>query len=379
LTEASFNLRLDLVFPLDEYLSSSVVNLTFLYCRPRDTQRMVSAMTKAAGPSIVCAVMLLAVALFAEAQQPTKVPRMGYLSRDLHPSDSRAATPVNLEAFRQGLRELGYVEGKNIVIEYRFAEGRFERLPVLAEELVRLKVDIIVADVFTSARAASKVTTTIPIVVTGGTDPVGTGLVASLARPGGNITGLTGYTVELLGKRLELMKEAVPKVSRMGFLNDVESTGSKAMFDNAQGAAKSFGVKFQLVEVKAQDPDIDGAFRLMVKDRIGAVIISPSPRLSLSLHRKKILRLVEQNRMPAMYGTVGWIEDGGLMYYGANTVDLARRGATYVDKILKGAKPADLPFERPVKFDLGINLKAAQQIGLAIPPNVLARADKVIK
>jgi len=337
------------------------------------------AMKKSAVVSVLVLVLLLAVAIKADAQQTKSVPKIGYLSRDLHPSDSRAATPVNLEAFRHGLRELGYVEGKNIVIEYRFAEGRFERLPALAEELVRLKVDIIVTDVFTSARAVRKVTTTIPIVVTGGTDPVGTGLVVSLARPGGNVTGLTGYTVELLGKRLELMKEAVPKVSRVGFLNDVESTGSKAMFDDAQGAAKSFGIKFQLVEVKAQDPDIDGAFRLMVKDRIGAVIISPSPRLGLSLHRKKILRLVEQNHMPAMYGSVGWVEDGGLMYYGPNTADLARRGATYVDKILKGTKPADLPVEQPTKFQFIINLKAAKQIGLTIPPNVLARADKVIR
>ena len=323
------------------------------------------------------AALIVALCFPAEAQQTKSIPRIGYLSRDLHPADSRAAAPVNLEAFRQGLRELGYIEGKNIVIEYRYAEGRFERLPALAEELVRLKVEIIVADTFTTARAAKNVTTTIPIVVAGGGN--WDGIVASLARPGENVTGLSTLTVELLGKRLELLKEVVPKVSRFAFLNDTESLSSKAMFDDAQVAAKALGVKFQLVEVKAQDPDLDGAFRVMVKERIGAVIASPGPRLGLSLHRKKILQLLEQNRMPAIHPTVAFIDDGGLMYYGANTPDLYRRAATYVDKILKGRKPADLPVEQPMKFELIISLIAAKKIGLTVPPNVLVRADRVIR
>ncbi len=315
----------------------------------------------------------------AQAQQPKSIPRIGYLSRDLHPSDSRAPAPVNLEAFRQGLQKLGYIEGKNIIVEYRYLERRFERLPALAEELVRLKVEIIVAENFTTVRAVRKVTNTIPIVVTGGDDPVRSGFVASLARPGGNVTGLTNLGIELLGKRLELLKEVAPKVTRFAFLNESEGTGSKAMFEDAQVAAKTLGVKFQLVEVKAQDPDIDGAFRVMVKERIGVLITSSSPRLNLSLHRKRILQLLEQARMPAIHPSAEWVDAGGLMYYGANIPDLYRRAAVHVDKILKGQKPADIPVEQPMKFDFVINLKAAKQIGLTIPPNVLVRADRVIK
>jgi ABC-type uncharacterized transport system substrate-binding protein len=326
----------------------------------------------------LCA-MLLALCASAEAQQPKGAPRIGVLSRGLHPSDSRAPSPHNFEAFRQGLRELGYIEGKNIIIESRYAEGRFERFPALAEELIRLKVEIIVVDSFTTASAVKKVTTTIPIVVAGGANPIGSGLVASLARPGGNVTGLTNISTELLGKRLELLKEVVPKITRFAFLSDSDSEGSKAMFKETQVAAQTLGVKFQLVEVKAQDPDFDGAFRLMAKERIGAIIISPSPRLNLSLNQKRILELLEQARMPAMHPNVSWMDDGGLMYYGANSRDIYRRAVTYVDKILKGAMPADLPVEEPTKFEFIINLKTAKQIGLTIPPNVLARADKVIK
>jgi putative ABC transport system substrate-binding protein len=323
--------------------------------------------------------LILATIYLAEAQEPKGVPRIGVLSRGLHPSDSRAPSPNNFEAFRQSLRELGYIEGKNIIIEFRYAEGRFERFPALAEELVRLKVEIIVVDSFTTASAVKKVTTTIPIVVAGGAGPIRSGLVASLARPGGNVTGLTNISTELLGKRLELLKEVVPKVTRFAFLSDSDSEGSKAMFKETQIAAKALGVKFQLIEVKAQNPDLDGAFRLMAKERISAIIVSPSPRLNVSLHQKRILELLEQARMPAMHPNVSWMDDGGLMYYGANTLDLYRRAATYVDKILKGAKPADLPVEQPKKFEFIINLKAAKQIGLTIPPNVLARADKVLK
>jgi len=321
----------------------------------------------------------LTTASITQAQQAKSIPRIGYLSRDLHPSDSRADAPLNIEAFRQGLLELGYIEGQNIIIEYRYAEGRFERLPALAEALIRLKVDIIVADVAVVARAAKQLTTTIPIVMANGADPTETGLAASLARPGGNVTGLTNMSAELLGKRLELLKEVVPKVSHFAFLNDDESVASKSMFNDAQRAAQVLGVKLQLVEVKAQTLDFDAAFRVMVKERIGALITSPSARLSLTLPRKRILELVAQARMPAIHPTVSWIDAGGLIYYGANTPDLFRRAATYVDKILKGRKPADLPIERPMKFDFVISLKTAKQIGLTVPPNVLVRATKVIR
>jgi putative tryptophan/tyrosine transport system substrate-binding protein len=330
-------------------------------------------------PYALCA-MLFALCFPAEAQQPKSVPRIGYLSSDLHPADSRAPAPHNLEAFRQGLWELGYTEGKNIIIEYRYADGRLERLPALAEELVRLKVDIIVADTSLSARAAKKATSTMPIVLARGSDPVQSGLVISFARPGGNVTGLTNYSAELLGKRLELLKEVVPKVSRFAFL-DAEPSGSeisRSVFPDAQAAAQTFGVKLQLVEVKAQDPDIDGAFRVILKERIGG-LITGAGTLGLTLQRKRILELAEQTRIPAIYPTAAWVDSGGLMYYGANNPDLFRRAASYVDKILKGAKPADLPVEQPTKFELVINLKTAKQIGLTIPPNVLARADRVIK
>jgi putative ABC transport system substrate-binding protein len=324
--------------------------------------------------------MLLAFCSPAQAQQAKNIPRIGYLSRDIHPSDSRAPSPRNLAAFRQGLRDLGYIEGKNIIIEYRYSDGRNERTPALAEELVRLKVDIIVADSYLAARDAKKVSATIPIVTTSGADPIATGLAASLARPGGNVTGLTSLTPQLLGKRLELLKEVVPKVSRFALLSDA-ATGPEvtlSMLPDAQVAAQALGVKLQRIEVKTPDPDLEGAFRVIVKERIGA-LITGSGGLGSSLHRKKILELVEQNRMPAIYPAVVWTDAGGLMYYGANIPDLYRRAATFVDKILKGAKPADLPVEQPMKFDFGINLKAAKQIGLTIPPNVLARADKIIK
>jgi putative tryptophan/tyrosine transport system substrate-binding protein len=355
-----------------------------MFCPDSDTEQAQSCvrregeMNKPKLRSFALCALLLALCASAEAQQPKGVPRIGVLSRGLHPSDSRAPSPHNFEAFRQGLRELGYIEGKNIIIESRYAEGRFERFPALAEEVVRLKVEIIVVDSFTTASAVKKATT-IPIVVAGGATQVGSGLVASLARPGGNVTGLTNISTELLGKRLELLKEVVPKVTRFAFLSDSDSESSKAMFKETQVATQTLGVKFQLVEVKAQDPDFDGAFRLMAKERIGAIVVSPSPRLNVSLHQKRILELLEQARMPAMHPNVSWMDDGGLMYYGANSRDLYRRAATYVDKILKGTKPADLPVQQPKKFEFIVNLKAAKQIGLTIPPNVLVRADKVFK
>jgi putative ABC transport system substrate-binding protein len=321
--------------------------------------------------------LLLALCLSAEAQQQAaKVARIGFLT------PFSASDPQNVlrqDAFRQGLRDLGYVEGKNINIEYRHADGRSERLPELAEELVRLKVDILVVANDTTARAAKKSTATIPIVMAGSGNPIGSGVIASLARPGGNVTGLANYGAELLGKRLELLKEVVPKVTRFAFLNAADSaaTASGDAFKEAQGAAKALRVQFKLVEVKAQNPDIEGAFRIMAKERIGALITSPVP--VIGFHRKRILELVEKHRIPAMHPQQEWANAGGLMSYGANTVDLYRRAAVYVDKILKGAKPADLPIEQPTKFELIINLKTAKQLNLTIPSHVLLRADRVIR
>ncbi len=326
----------------------------------------------------LCA-LLLTLGDPAQAQQPKSIPKIGYLSRDLHPSDSRAAAPRRLEAFQQGLLKLGYVEGKNIIIEYRYGEGRFERLPALAEELVRLKVEIIVADTTSTARAARKVATTIPIVFLNGSDPTQSGLAVSLARPGRNVTGVTNLAGEMRGKRLELLKEVVPKVTRFALLEGTGGVAIKGDIPQAQEAAQALGVKLQVVEVNDQNPDFDGAFRAMVKERIGGLVVGTGSILGLTLPRRKIVELAEQNRFPTIYATENYIEDGGLIYYGANTLDLARRGATFVDKILKGAKPADLPIERPMKFDFVINLKAAKKIGLTVPPNVLVRANQVIR
>ena len=315
---------------------------------------------------------LLALGAFAEAQQPKKVPRIGYLT-----TAARLADAPRVEALRQGLRDVGYVEGKNINIEYRYAAGKLERVPELAEELVRLKVDILVVSGIATAEPARRVTTTIPIVVAGAGNPIGSGLVASLARPGGNVTGLYQFSPELLGKRLELLNEVTPKVSRFAFLNATDAPAAKSMFKEAQVVAKALGVQFQLIEVKAQNPDLEAAFRGMATDRIGALVTESSG--IVNFHRKTILQLVEQNRLPAMHSDQEWANAGGLMSYGSNRVYLYRRVGLYVDKILKGANPAELPMEQPTKFELVINLKAAEQIGLTIPQSVLYRADKLIK
>jgi ABC-type uncharacterized transport system substrate-binding protein len=317
--------------------------------------------------------LLVVAGAAVEAQQPAgKVPRIGFLTTG---SASDPLNALRLDAFRQGLRELGYVQGKNINIEYRYAEGRSERLAESVEELVHLKVDILVASSAAVARTAKKANVTIPIVVTNMGDL--SGLVASLARPGGNVTGLTHISIELLGKRLELLKEVLPKVSRFVYLDDATSTGYKRVAEETQSVAKALGVQLQVVGVKAPNSDIEGVFQTMLKERIGAFITEATPRISFD--RKKILALAEQNRLPAMHSEEEWVTSGGLMSYGANRSEPYRRIAYFVDKILKGAKPADLPVEQPVKFEFIINLKAAKQIGLTIPPNVLARADKVIK
>jgi putative tryptophan/tyrosine transport system substrate-binding protein len=316
--------------------------------------------------------VILASVLFTYAQQPGKIPRIGYLT-GVSPSTNSARH----ETFRQGLRELGYVEGKNIVIEWRSAEGKFDRLPALAAELVRLKVDIIVTGGGATTRAVKEATTTIPIVMTQDGDPVGNGFVASLARPGGNITGLATLAPEISGKRLELLKEIVPRLSRVAVLGNSAQPGNAQTLREVELAANAFGVQLQYLDVLGPK-DIATAFRAAGKGRADAVLIL-LPGLVATAERPQIADLAAKRRLPAIYDRPEAVESGGLMSYGVSTADLDRRAATYVDKILKGAKPADLPVEQPKKFDLIINLKAAKQIGLTIPPNVLVRADKVIK
>ena len=317
----------------------------------------------------LCA-MLVPLCLPAEAQQPTKIPRIGYLA----PS-SLSINPARTEAFRQGLRELGYVEGKNIDIEWRSPEEKADRLPALVAELMRLNVDVIVTGGSSVTRAAKEATSTIPIVMANDGDPVGNGFVASLARPGGNITGLSSLAPELSGKRLELLREIVPKLSRVAVIGTSTNPANGQAVRETELTAAAFGVQLQSLDVR--DPkDIETAFRAASKGRAEAVLMFAGPVFS---SQRKIADLAVKSRLPAMYINTEFVEVGGLMTYGVNRNDLARRAATFVDKILKGAKPADLPVEQPTKFELIINLKAAKQIGLTIPPNVLARADRVIK
>jgi len=315
--------------------------------------------------------VILASAHLAEAQQPAKVPRIGFLA---------AVSPSNIsdrtEAFRQGLRDLGYVEGKNIVIEWRYAEGKADRLPGLAAELVRLKVDVIVTGGAANTRAAKEATNTIPIVMAQDPDPVGNGFVASLARPGGNISGLSTLAPEISGKRLELLKEIVPKLSRVAVLGTSTNPGNAQALRETELAAQAFGVKLQNLDV-LDSKDIETAFRGANKGRAEAVLVLGGS--VLGSQRTQVVDLAAKSRLPATYYAPEWVEDGGLMSYGVSFTDSYRRAATYVDKILKGAKPADLPVEQPTKFEFIINLKAAKQIGLTIPPNVLVRADKVIE
>jgi putative tryptophan/tyrosine transport system substrate-binding protein len=328
-------------------------------------------MKKAAVLSILSAVVLLAVAVIAEAQQPKKVPRIGYLT---------ASTPVaqlpGTEALREGLREFGYVEGQNIAIEFRYAEEKPERLPALAAEMVRLKVDVIVTGGPTATRTAKETTNTVPIVMSQDSDPVGNGFVASLARPGGNITGLATLSPELSGKRLELLKEIVPKLNRVAVLGTSTNPGNAQGLKETELAAKAFRVQLQYLDVR--DPkDIEIAFREASREQADAVLVLGGP--VVLPQRTKVAELAVKNRLPAIYNRPEFVEAGGLVSYSASYTDMSRRAATYVDKILKGAKPADLPVEQPTKFEFIINLKAAKQIGLTIPPNVLARADRVIR
>ena len=305
-----------------------------------------------------------------EAQQPAKVPRIGFLS-----ATSSSTVSARHEAFRQGLRELGYTEGKNLVIEYRYAEEKLDRLPAFATELVHLKVDAIVSAGSPPTRAAKKATSTIPIIMGFDSDPVGNGLVASLARPGGNITGLATLAPELSGKQLELLKEIVSKLSRVAVLGTSTRT-IHSLREEVELAAGALQLQLQYLDVLGPE-DIESVFRAASKARAEAVLVLASP--VTNSQRKQIAGLAAKNRLPAIFPTSEFVEVGGLMSYNANITDLFRRSATYVDKILKGAKPADLPVEQPTKFELVINLKTAKEIGLTIPPNVLARADKIIK
>ena len=316
-------------------------------------------------------VALLAAPFAAEAQQAAKIARIGYLSHN------RAANPHTHEAFRQGLRDLGYVEGRNVVIEYRDAEGKFERLPALAAELVALKVDVIVAPPTAAALVAKQATKTIPIVFAVAADPVTSGLVTSLARPGGNVTGLSILAPELVGKNLELLTQGVPGVSRVAVLRQPGVLGErteKDMLKEAEVAARALGVRPQFVEARGPD-DFDRAFSEMIRAHAGALTVLPSTMFGSE--RRRLVDLAAKNRLPAMYSWREFVDAGGLMSYGPNVADNYRRAAAYVDKILKGAKPADLPVEQPTKFELVINRKTAKTLGLTIPPSLLQRADEI--
>ena len=328
-------------------------------------------MKKTAALSILVAVILLAVAGMAQAQQPARVPRIGFQL------DSPASVlAARIEAFRQGLRELGYVEGKNIIIEWRSSEGKVERRSEIAAELVRLKVDVIVSGGGTITRVLKQATSTIPIVMGQDIDPVGSGFVASLAQPGGNITGLAALAPEMSGKQLEILKEIVPRLSRVAIIGNSTNPGDAQALRETVLAAGSFDIYLRYLDVQ-DSKDIEPVIGAAAKGRAQALLVLGNP--ILNLQRQQVVDLAAKHRLPATYPRPEYIEAGGLTYYGTNYNDLFRRAATYVDKILKGAKPADLPVEQPIKFELVVNLKTAKQIGLTIPPNVLARADRVIK
>jgi len=315
--------------------------------------------------------LFLALCLSAQAQQPNKVPRIAYLT--VAPLSANVA---RVEAFGQGLRELGYVDGKNIVVEWRSGEGKLNSESELVAEAVRLKVDVIVTSGPTMTRAAKEATATIPIVMTFDSDPIGSGFIASLARPGGNITGLSALSPELSGKQLELLKEIIPKLSRVAILGNSKEPANPKTLKEIESSAAAFGIRVQPLDVLTPS-DIETAFHTATKARSDALVVLAS--FVLNDHRVRVAHLALKNRLPAIYFRQEFVAAGGLMSYGTSFADLSRRAATYVDKIIKGAKPADLPVEQPTKFELVVNLKAAKQIDLTVPPNVLARADRVIR
>ena len=317
------------------------------------------------------ATFFLTTVSLAEAQQPAKIPRLGYLT-----NDSLSADLPRRDAFKQGLRQLGYSEGQNIVVEYRTAEGKVDRLAELAAELAHLKVDVIFAMTTPAVRAATKEMPTVPIVsIT--PDPVVLGLVASLARPGGNITGFSTLAgSEMYGKYLELIKETVPKLTRVAFLSNPTNLFSPIALKETESAARAFKISFQALEARAPE-ELDAMFAAATKQRAGGLVVVQNEMFLAQ--RKRMAELAAKSRLPAIYGIPEHADAGGLMAYAANRPDIFRRAATYVDKILKGTKPADLPVQQPMKFEFIVNLKAAKEIGVTIPPNVLVRADKVIR
>jgi putative ABC transport system substrate-binding protein len=318
-------------------------------------------------------IFLVGAVAIAEAQQANKVPRIGFLSVS---GDPKTPGPW-VEAFRQGLRDLGYVEGKNILVDYRYIQGKLDRIPSLVAELVQLKVDVLVLVALPSIRAAEQATKTIPIVMVATVDPVATGIIDSLAHPGGNITGLTRLTRELSGKRLELLKEVVSEISRVGVLWETDDPAAAIAFKEYEAAARGLRLQLQSLEVRGPNPDLERAFQAATKGRANAIITVTS--VLLSRYPKQIAELAIKNRLLSMYEVNRYVEVGGLMSYSANDAESYRRAAIYVDKILKGAKPADLPVEQPTKFELAINLKTAKALNLTIPQTVLFRADRVIR
>jgi putative ABC transport system substrate-binding protein len=342
--------------------------------RQGDPMKVVSSQSSLAGKNVICFAlwaMLLVPCRLADAQQTGKVYRVGFLG-----FPAPTANAGRNEAFRQGLRELGYVEGKNIIIEWRFAEGKIDRAASLAAELVRLKVDVIVTGGSGSTRPAHEATNMIPIVMAQDPDPVGNGFVATLARPGGNITGLSTLAPELSGKQLELLKEIVPSVTRVAVVGTSTFPTNAQALREVELAAGALKIHLHYLDIRNPE-DIEPAFQEARKARANALLVLVGP--VLSNQRIRIADLAVKSRLPAIYGQLEYVEAGGFMSYAVSFTDLHRRAAAYVDKILRGTKPADLPIEQPTKFELVINLKAAKQIGLTIPPNVLARADKVIK
>ena len=317
--------------------------------------------------------LLCAFCSSAAAQHP-KIPRIGYIS----PGGDPDAPGFQVEAFRRGLQDLGYVEGKNILIEYRYAEGKPDRRLSLVRELVQLKVDVLVLTSLDSIREAKQVTKLIPVVMVATVDPVSTGLVDSLARPGGNVTGLTRLMRDLSGKRLELLKEVVPhRISRVGVLWDVDTRAGGIGFKEYEVAAQALKMDLQSLEVRGPKPDLDGAYQAAAKSRVSALVTITSGMFTRN--QKQIADLAVKSRLPSMHEQMDYVEAGGLMSYSSDDTNIYKRAAYYVDRILKGTKPPDLPVEQPTKFEFIINLKTAKQIGLTIPPNVLARADRVIK